>query len=182
MTTICPYCKDSVTEGEAVLCPSCEAGHHMECWEENGGTCSVFGCESKSGEAALGCPWCDEVYIHRDVAACLQCGSPLMTAREFRQVLESTEWVALELDEGANPDLVCGYLRNNSVQARLERRPGVSMMLSRRPLLLVSRDDEAFALRLLREQAEQFIRCEGCGHILEHGEKCTYCIESGAEA
>jgi hypothetical protein len=105
-----------------------------------------------------------------------------MTPQEFRAALESCEWVALKLDEDANPELVCGYLRNNSVQARLERRPGVSMMLASRAQALVARDDEVFALRLLREQAEQFTRCDGCGHILARGESCTYCVESGAEA
>lgn len=182
MTTICPYCKDSVLEDEAVLCPSCEAAHHPECWEDNAGTCSVFGCESKFEEGVLGCPWCGDVYIHRDVAACLRCGSPLMTPAEFRRVIEDTEWVVLPLEEDANPELVCGYLRNNSVQARLERRPGVSMLLARRPVLHVAREDEAFAIRLLREQAERFTRCRGCGHLLAHDEECTYCVESGAEA
>lgn len=105
-----------------------------------------------------------------------------MTPDEYQQVLEATEWVALQLEADANPELVCGYLRNNSVEARLERRPGVSMMLAVRPSLLVARDDEAFAQRLLREQAEQFMTCNGCGHVLAREEECTYCLESGAEA
>lgn len=105
-----------------------------------------------------------------------------MPPEEFRRVLEASEWIAMPLEAGTNPDLVCGFLRNNSVQARIERRPGVSMMLERPPSLLVARDDEELARRLLRELAEQFTRCERCGHVLSHGEECTYCVESGAEA
>src|SRR5262245_28753171 len=106
LTTLCPYCKDSVEENEAVVWPSCESAHHVDCWTENGGTCSVFGCESRLDDnGVLGCPWCDEVYIHKDAPVCLNCGSQLMTPAEFRAVLESTEWVKLDLDEGDNPVL-----------------------------------------------------------------------------
>lgn len=39
----CPYCHFALKGSNIVSCPSCGAGHHAECWEENGG-CAVLGC------------------------------------------------------------------------------------------------------------------------------------------
>jgi hypothetical protein len=40
---ICPYCKETATEG-TVRCERCGAEHHAECFTEHGG-CAIFGCE-----------------------------------------------------------------------------------------------------------------------------------------
>lgn len=39
----CPICKEPVVEAPYV-CPSCNAAHHVDCWEYSGG-CSTYGCE-----------------------------------------------------------------------------------------------------------------------------------------
>ena len=40
----CPYCRFDLKEGVTVIpCPVCEAVHHDDCWEENGG-CAVALC------------------------------------------------------------------------------------------------------------------------------------------
>ena len=43
----CPYCRTTFERDDPILtCASCNAVHHGECWEENGG-CAVWGCESR---------------------------------------------------------------------------------------------------------------------------------------
>jgi TM2 domain-containing membrane protein YozV len=44
-SAICPYCNSRVDpSGETIeICPACDAQHHVECWQENGG-CTVYGC------------------------------------------------------------------------------------------------------------------------------------------
>lgn len=50
----CPICAGPVekhadrSEMAAVYCTSCQTLYHHICWEQNGGTCAVLGCESKS--------------------------------------------------------------------------------------------------------------------------------------
>lgn len=40
----CPFCGDFIKGvGLIVVCPSCRAVHHAECWEANGG-CTTLGC------------------------------------------------------------------------------------------------------------------------------------------
>src|SRR5262249_7459988 len=68
----CPYCKGSVNDERIVVCPSCETVHHEECWQSNDQFCSVYGCWSRDG-SALGCPWCDEVYLYDDRTTCMNC-------------------------------------------------------------------------------------------------------------
>lgn len=42
--TQCAYCRDGyLVETSGPRCSQCKAGHHRECWEENGG-CTTFGC------------------------------------------------------------------------------------------------------------------------------------------
>lgn len=44
----CPYCRFPLKEGSAIVqCGSCEATHHADCWQENGG-CTVVGCVAGS--------------------------------------------------------------------------------------------------------------------------------------
>jgi hypothetical protein len=44
----CPFCKNEYEGSDLVLsCTSCKATHHVECWNANG-SCTVFGCGSKS--------------------------------------------------------------------------------------------------------------------------------------
>ncbi len=52
-TARCGFCADEVPEIEAVPCPRCEAPHHRECWDQNGG-CTVFGCTSASPDPGKG--------------------------------------------------------------------------------------------------------------------------------
>jgi hypothetical protein len=184
MTTVCPFCKDRVSEDSAVICPACESAHHEDCWEANHFACSVFGCDSKSVEDLFGCPWCDEVYPYGDRIACMSCGSPLMTAEEYQQVVSGTEWVRISLPPEENPMLVAGYLRNNGLSARTEKRIPVSMLLPAGPAaLLVPREDEEGAQHMLKDLAARFTRCSGCGHVLAQEETdCSYCEESGAKS
>jgi hypothetical protein len=50
----CPYCHFGLKSSETVSCPGCRAGHHLECWAENGG-CAVLGCSAAAtpGPAAV---------------------------------------------------------------------------------------------------------------------------------
>ena len=118
--TICPFCKDSVSDLDAVQCPTCDAAHHEECWEANGETCSVYGCKSSIEEGLLGCPWCEEIYtvVRR---FCMVCNQPLMNAREYRNFMERYDWVRLKLPEDQNILLTAGYLRNRGVVARINK-------------------------------------------------------------
>lgn len=46
MSQTCPYCRTEFTSEEEIYkCPSCNAPHHKDCFEENRG-CTVFGCAS----------------------------------------------------------------------------------------------------------------------------------------
>lgn len=48
----CPYCHVGLEEGEdAHRCEGCGALHHDDCWQEGGG-CSVFGCDSSESNSA----------------------------------------------------------------------------------------------------------------------------------
>ncbi len=50
----CPICAGPVEkhadrpEMAAVYCTSCQTLYHHVCWEQNGGSCAVLGCESDS--------------------------------------------------------------------------------------------------------------------------------------
>lgn len=47
----CPYCLESVTKTKGLVrCRSCRTFQHRQCWESNGGHCSVYGC---SGEGMI---------------------------------------------------------------------------------------------------------------------------------
>ncbi|MGH2958782.1 MAG: SPOR domain-containing protein [Solirubrobacterales bacterium] len=39
----CPYCRFEVRNEDAVACDACQASHHVDCWDDNGG-CAVYGC------------------------------------------------------------------------------------------------------------------------------------------
>ena len=48
----CPYCRFAFKQGVSLLvCPSCHAPHHEECWADNGG-CSIVGCPSAAPATA----------------------------------------------------------------------------------------------------------------------------------
>lgn len=50
----CPICAGPVEkhaarpEMAAVYCTACQTLYHHACWEQNGGTCAVLGCECQS--------------------------------------------------------------------------------------------------------------------------------------
>ncbi|HZU96640.1 MAG TPA: hypothetical protein VFF73_08120 [Planctomycetota bacterium] len=49
---VCPYCRDEVGRGDALICArtKCGALYHRECWDECArlyGGCAVYGCSSK---------------------------------------------------------------------------------------------------------------------------------------
>ena len=47
---VCKVCGETIQEGPIVLCTTCSTPHHRECWEYVG-SCSIYGCGSKVGEA-----------------------------------------------------------------------------------------------------------------------------------
>src|SRR3990172_3418639 len=97
----CPYCKDSISESEAWFCPACDASHHVECWEANDETCSVYGCASEPTTRLLGCPFCEEAYpAERKI--CMLCDSPLMRSQECFDFVAGHEWETLPLPEYTN--------------------------------------------------------------------------------
>jgi len=173
---ICPYCKDSVIESEAWFCPACDATHHLECWEANEETCSVYGCESRPESRLLGCPFCEEAYpAERKV--CMLCNSPLMNSQECSEFVERYKWNTLDLPEDANILLTMGYLRNNGVIARMSKKAPISMFgIHRRSSLMVAEDQTDLAQGLLNELFERFTNCEKCGHVLYLDEEnCSFC-------
>ena len=176
--TTCPYCKDSVSEPEAVYCPACDAIHHPDCWESNGRRCSVYGCESISDDLLLGCPWCEEVYSS-ERKNCMICNSPLMTPEECIAFIERHEWRRLRLPDENNVALSAGYLRNNGVIARISKIAPVSMFrIGQRTSLWVVEEQEEMATRLIQELRQRFTNCPQCGHVLLiEEEECSYCDE-----
>lgn len=54
---LCPFCRQAVLpNGEGALapvsCDLCGTPYHAECWQENGGRCSVYGCRSRAANGA----------------------------------------------------------------------------------------------------------------------------------
>ena len=49
---VCKVCGEIIQGGPVILCTSCRTPHHRECWEYVG-SCSIYGCGSKVGEAGL---------------------------------------------------------------------------------------------------------------------------------
>ena len=49
---VCKVCGEMIQGGPVILCTSCRTPHHRECWEYVG-SCSIYGCGSKVGEAGL---------------------------------------------------------------------------------------------------------------------------------
>lgn len=175
--TTCPFCKDSVAEVETIRCPACNASHHDDCWRSNGETCAVYGCESRLNDDLFGCPWCEEVYLG-ERRFCMVCNSPLMTRHQYQEFLEQYDWAPVSLEDSENPLLAAGYLRNNGIVARLEKRAPISMFFHRKPLLLVSKEDASRTETLLRELQNQMTVCDDCGHVLTTDEtECTFCVE-----
>lgn len=180
--TTCPYCKDSVSEPEAVYCPACDAIHHPDCWESNGRRCSVYGCESTSDEPLLGCPWCQEAYSDGR-KNCMICNSPLMTPDECIAFVDRHEWMELRLSDETNASLTAGYLRNNGVITRISKRAPISMFrIGQRASLWVVKEQEQMASRLLQELLQRYTYCSECSHVLFQDEQeCSYCDESKSE-
>jgi hypothetical protein len=180
---VCPYCKDTVSEPEAWFCPTCDAAHHIECWESNQQMCSVFGCKSRPEETLLGCPFCEETSAEHQT--CSSCGQRLMNATEIGEFLDSYEWEQLPTESDWNPVLTAGYLRNSGITARISKKAPVSMFgLNSKISLWVPVDQKAQAQDLLGTLAQRFQPCPNCGHTLFiDEEECSFCIEnSGAEA
>ena len=44
MSGHCVVCNKSEFLGGVMNCPICEAPHHKDCWEYNGGKCGIYGC------------------------------------------------------------------------------------------------------------------------------------------
>jgi hypothetical protein len=181
--TTCPFCKDSVSDFEAVQCPACDAAHHEECWVANGEMCSVYGCKSSFQEELLGCPWCEEVYtvVRR---CCMVCNQPLMNPREYRNFIARYDWIQLRLPEDQNVQLTAGYLRNHGMVARISKvnhgvTPGM-LGLRSNPSLFVPAEEKEMAWDLIRGLSENFTHCRGCGHVLMPEEECSFCAEGGA--
>jgi hypothetical protein len=106
-----------------------------------------------------------------------------MTSQEYFNFVQGHDWIRVPTSEDLNPLLAMGYLRNFGIAARIERRPPVSMLLSRPPLLLIAQEDELAGREMLQELSESFVPCEKCGHILKMDEPtCSYCNESGEES
>src|SRR4051812_34837733 len=40
---VCAYCQTEMDRATAPRCPDCDAVHHQDCWQDNGG-CAVLGC------------------------------------------------------------------------------------------------------------------------------------------
>lgn len=177
MNTTCPYCKDPVFEIKAVACPTCDAVHHTECWQANGESCSVYGCESRIKDEIRGCPWCEEVY--KGESNCRICSSPLMTPQECRDFLNRYEWVKFPLVDDRTASLAAGYLRNNGILARVKKGTPISMFrIAPRAMLFVAREDEIKAQELMEELSNGYTNCFRCGHVLFKGETgCSYCSE-----
>jgi hypothetical protein len=53
---VCPFCRDGIHENatDAVACAACATLHHADCWTENGGRCTVRGCERDRAERVPG--------------------------------------------------------------------------------------------------------------------------------
>lgn len=106
------------------------------------------------------------------------CNSPLMTRHQYQEFLEQYDWAPVSLEDSENPLLAAGYLRNNGIVARLEKRAPISMFFHRKPLLLVSKEDASRTETLLRELQNQMTVCDDCGHVLTTDEtECTFCVE-----
>lgn len=179
----CPYCRDRV-DGDAIECPACGTPHHQECWIANEATCSVFGCDSRSAENLLGCPWCDEVYPANRIN-CMVCNAALMSPPAYLEFLNRYEWEPLPLNKNENPLLTAGYLRNHGLVVRMQKRAPISMFGLRQPAKLwVAYEDQETSKRLLAELSESWTRCIICGHVISRDERdCSFCVEStGAEA
>jgi hypothetical protein len=170
----CPYCKGEVKDEQIIVCPSCETIHHEECWQSNDEFCSVYGCRSRDG-SALGCPWCDEVYLYDDSATCRNCNSPLMSPAEYSTFIRGMDWVRLDLEADGNPYLTHGYLRNYGITSRLEKRPSLYGYLYLPPQLWVIRTELESARLLLKDLSESLLYCDVCGHVLDSESECTYC-------
>jgi predicted amidophosphoribosyltransferase len=102
--SICAICLSAIAAGEAkTICPACQAGFHLECWQENGG-CAVYGCSqvpateqrraietpvSYWGQENKNCPQCGREILAAAVR-CRHCGTTFESARpqnteEFQQ-------------------------------------------------------------------------------------------------
>lgn len=69
----CPFCKNKITDADQVMvCPSCGAVHHLNCWNENKG-CTTFGCSKQHYE--------EQHTNHTDV--CTKCGATLADKQTF---------------------------------------------------------------------------------------------------
>ena len=182
--SVCPYCKDHVSEPEPWFCPTCEAAHHMECWESNQQTCSVYGCKSRAEDELLGCPFCEQAFAGNHTN-CINCGQPLMNATQIAAFLDRYEWEVLDDDTDWNPVLTAGYLRNSGIPARLSKKTPISMLgLHPRITILVPAEQADEAKNLLGTLAQKFQPCPECGHTLFIDEEdCSFCTEnSGAQA
>jgi hypothetical protein len=49
---ICKICLCPIDADPAVICTQCRTPHHRECWDYNGGSCSIYGCGGRQAEPA----------------------------------------------------------------------------------------------------------------------------------
>ena len=89
----CPICagavEDNVTDAAVapVICAECKTLYHRACWEQNGGSCAVLGCDSKSFH-----PYGDNLgpaltITHSDLPR----DTPALRARSRQQELKARE-------------------------------------------------------------------------------------------
>ena len=114
----------------------------------------------------------------------MTCNQPVMNSREYKNFLESHQWIRLGLPEDQNIPLTAGYLRNHGIVARISKgnRGFVTSMLGfpSMPSLLVAAEDQEAALELIQDLSHRFTNCENCGHVLAQQEECSYCSEGAS--
>lgn len=75
----CPYCHDSLSAGEQVLCARCVTPHHAACFQEHG-ACSLLGCGGERSLDLAGpasrilCAACSEL-TPGNAPFCAKCGA-----------------------------------------------------------------------------------------------------------
>jgi len=75
----CGVCQTQIAELEPVgRCPRCEALHHAECWNENGG-CSSYGCELAQ-QVVKEPPGLPQTYWGQEEKQCPRCDKSIKVA------------------------------------------------------------------------------------------------------
>lgn len=106
--SVCPYCKEEIGSGDAVVvCPECGIAHHSACWRDHEG-CSTFGCpqqgvlraqkeETKKEDRPRGvCAGCGRP-LPANAAFCPGCGKPAAGAPSPSPAKNETDYYANKL-------------------------------------------------------------------------------------